>query len=103
MNMVKKQLIDQTAHIFMNVGSVCLVGTGMVFALRGRIGIAVLLSTVTGVLVTSAWNAVRELIQWPPRETTPWDAPLDWAFEVLGILGGAALFYMLLGPWLARL
>jgi hypothetical protein len=94
---LKKQLIDQPLHVLMGLASVNGIGAVLLCAS----GIGILLSTVIATLLTMTWEGLREFFQYPPRVW--WDLWLDAAFEVLGIVGGAALFYFVTGPWISLL
>lgn len=73
---IKKQLIDQPLHLLMGIISVCF----FTWCFKGNVYLAV--------GFTIAWEAAREYIQWPPNPNRPWDPPLDWVFEAVGIYLG---------------
>lgn len=91
---IKKQLIDQPLHLLMCIASV--VGLGSILMLA--VGVKVVLATIISTMLTCAWVGLREYIQYPPRETRPWDVWVDAVFEIIGIAGGAVLFYFVIGP-----
>jgi len=93
---IKKQLIDQPLHIAMCVFSIAAIGA----VLMKVAGLEVLITTIISTLLTCTWVGLREFLQYPPRESAPWDVWLDAAFEIVGIIGGAVLFYLVLGPML---
>ena len=103
---IRKQLIDQPLHVLMCVASVLAIS--LVFYLTAAYTFwqcfplaAILPATVFGVLGTGLWVAIREYVQYPPREGREYDVWLDAVFEIIGIVGGAALFYYVVGPLLA--
>ena len=93
---LRKQLIDQPLHVLMTAASVLAVAS-----LLGWQGVVAWVATTVGVLVTGAWVGLREYLQYPPRETHPWDVWLDAAFEVAGIALGAWLYWAFVGPALS--
>ena len=72
-----KQLGDQSLHLAMGIASVGLINWAFG-------------SIVLAVGITIGWEAYREWGQWP--SSRPWDPPLDFAFEALGIIAGYYIF-----------
>jgi hypothetical protein len=90
---VRKQLIDQPLHVLMGVGSVNIIG-----CLFASLGFPLSIDLTAGIMWTMAWEGLREFYQWPSSRW--WDPPLDWTFEVGGIVLGGWLFITHLGPGL---
>ena len=87
---IAKQAIDQPLHILMAVASVWLIGWLLTLT-----GLSVILSTIISGVLTGAWMAFREYLQWPSSRW--WDPVLDWFFEAGGLALGIWSFLAILG------
>lgn len=112
---IRKQLIDQPLHVIMNVASTLAIASPLFYG-----GIRTLwsknpealdllyLSAMLGFLGTLLWNAIREYNQWPPGRWEGggrrwWDPPLDWLFELGGMVLGTWIFVRWVAPALRGL
>ena len=87
---IAKQVIDQPLHVLMAVASVWLIGWLLTLT-----GLAVVWCVVIAGVLTGAWMAVREYLQWPSSRW--WDPVLDWFFEAGGLALGIWSFLAILG------
>lgn len=87
---IAKQAIDQPLHVLMAVASVWLLGWLLTLT-----GLSIVLSVIISGVLTGAWMALREYLQWPSSRW--WDPPLDWLFEAGGLALGIWSFLALLG------
>jgi hypothetical protein len=101
---LKKQFIDQPLHVVVCAASV--LGASLLVYIAGVYtfwgftpgGSLGRFAGLAGILITVGWNAAREMVQWPPRQSAKWDPYVDWAFEGLGTAGGGVLWFLVMVP-----
>ena len=81
--LIIKNCVDQPLHLAMGVISV----NFFAWCFKGNLWLAV--------GMTALWEAVREIIQYPPHYK--WDLWLDAAFEIIGIALGVFVWLKLFG------